>query len=255
MAEDQCLTDKESVPRNLEEMQAWVREQFEIEGVAAEVVRLDDARALEKRLRREIELLRHKLVQQTSIVRWLLLDVLARRETSADEPDARNGKLHAHKRRMLIDWLEDPKFRVGLDLQLGRSVGNAQQACAGSLPDCQNRLAVCRAACCRRSFPLSIDEVRQGRLQWSLDEPFLRASGPDGYCVHLDRATLRCTVYEDRPEACTSYTCEHDEQVWEDFSARLLNPALRCLLDSIWDEWKLPTPNGEEACSNAPDRP
>jgi len=32
----------------------------------------------------------------------------------------------------------------------------------------------------------------------------------DGFCIHLDRATLRCDIWEKRPRVCREYHCAHD---------------------------------------------
>lgn len=33
----------------------------------------------------------------------------------------------------------------------------------------------------------------------------------DGYCVHMDRETNRCGIWQTRPEICREYDCNGDE--------------------------------------------
>ncbi len=46
----------------------------------------------------------------------------------------------------------------------------------------------------------------------------------DGYCTHLDRATMGCGVYEIRPGTCRRYDCRQDKRVWLDWEKKLPAP-------------------------------
>ena len=65
----------------------------------------------------------------------------------------------------------------------------------GALVDCENRVHVCRAACCKLPLALSKEDVEEGALRWELGQPYMIAHTADGYCVHMDRETRRCGVY------------------------------------------------------------
>ena len=90
--------------------------------------------------------------------------------------------------------------------------------------DCENRLHICHAACCRLRFALSKQDVYEGIIRWELGQPYLIAHGSDGYCTHLDRGTCHCTVREHRPVACRGYDCRNDKRIWRDFENRIANP-------------------------------
>jgi len=90
--------------------------------------------------------------------------------------------------------------------------------------DCENRLHICHAACCRLRFALSKQDVYEGIIRWELGQPYLIAQGNDGYCTHLERGTCRCTVREHRPVACRGYDCRNDKRIWRDFENRIANP-------------------------------
>jgi Fe-S-cluster containining protein len=89
--------------------------------------------------------------------------------------------------------------------------------------DCDQRLQICRAACCRLAYPLSVQDINEG-VRWSLGKPFMNARGSDGYCVHLQRDTLKCSIYENRPSVCRQYDCHEDRRVWLDFDKMTINP-------------------------------
>jgi len=59
--------------------------------------------------------------------------------------------------------------------------------------DCENRKHICHAACCTLAYALSPQDIREG-IRWSLGKPFMNARGTDGYCVHLHRDTLSCSI-------------------------------------------------------------
>lgn len=99
---------------------------------------------------------------------------------------------------------------------------------AESLPriDCEARIPLCRAACCAMRFALSAQDLDEGVMRWELGQPYMNRVGPDGRCVHQDRATLGCTIYQHRPGVCRLYDCRNDKRVWLDFDRRVINPNL-----------------------------
>jgi Fe-S-cluster containining protein len=90
--------------------------------------------------------------------------------------------------------------------------------------DCESRLDLCHASCCRLRFALSKQDVYEGIIRWELGQPYLIAQGNDGYCTHLDRGTCHCTVRDHRPVACRGYDCRNDKRIWKDFENRIINP-------------------------------
>ena len=92
--------------------------------------------------------------------------------------------------------------------------------------DCENRVHLCKAACCRLRFALSEQDVVEGVVNWNIAQPYLNRQRPDGYCAHSDPATLRCGVYANRPSVCRAYDCRKDSRIWIDFEKRIPNPRL-----------------------------
>lgn len=92
--------------------------------------------------------------------------------------------------------------------------------------DCENRIHLCQAACCRLPFALSKQDIREGIVRWDLGQPYLIDQGADGYCTHMDRNTCACTIYAQRPTPCRGYDCRQDRRIWLDFAQMIPNPAL-----------------------------
>ena len=51
--------------------------------------------------------------------------------------------------------------------------------------DCENRLDLCKASCCKLPFALSRQDIREGVVEWDLGQPYIISQGEDGYCKHL----------------------------------------------------------------------
>jgi len=92
--------------------------------------------------------------------------------------------------------------------------------------DCENRVPLCKAACCRLSVLLSPQDLAEGIVSWDSRRRYFNSQKPDGYCVHLERPACRCSIYENRPAACRVYDCRNDQRIWLDFENRIPNPAL-----------------------------
>jgi hypothetical protein len=113
----------------------------------------------------------------------------------------------------------------------------------GPVIDCESRIPLCGAACCKLPFALSREDVKEGVLRWDLGRPYMIAQGPDHACVHLDRQSGRCGVYEQRPIPCRGYDCRKDERIWLDFDNRVVNPLIN---EPDWPACLKPGPDEEK---------
>ena len=86
--------------------------------------------------------------------------------------------------------------------------------------DCAARIDVCKAVCCRLHWALNVQEIESGKIKWELGRPYFNRHNADGYCHQWDGG---CNIYEDRPNPCRMYSCEHDDRIWKDFEAKELN--------------------------------
>jgi Fe-S-cluster containining protein len=91
------------------------------------------------------------------------------------------------------------------------------------LPDvpCAELIPLCRGRCCTLHFPLSKQDLNERVVKWQYARPYIIRQGEDGYCVHNDRATKGCGVYEHRPATCRTYDCRKDKRIWVDFERRI----------------------------------
>lgn len=79
---------------------------------------------------------------------------------------------------------------------------------------CARHLPTCRARCCTLMFALTPDEVALGVVRYNRDRPYFIARDDDGFCPHLDRTTLACQVWEQRPLRCRRYDCAGNTDIW-----------------------------------------
>src|SRR5262249_48573010 len=83
----------------------------------------------------------------------------------------------------------------------------------GAAVDCENRIHLCKAACCRFRVGLSSEDIREGILKWDTAQPYALAKKANGSCVHLDDGSCACTVYAERPIPCRGYSCKDDKRI------------------------------------------
>lgn len=95
---------------------------------------------------------------------------------------------------------------------------------SGVAIDCENRVSLCHAVCCRLRFALSKQDVREGIVRWDLERPYSIAHDKDDQCSHLDPNSRGCTVWANRPIPCRAFDCRKDKRIWIDFERRIPNP-------------------------------
>jgi Fe-S-cluster containining protein len=98
--------------------------------------------------------------------------------------------------------------------------------------DCAGRMHLCKAACCRLRFALSRQDIEEGIVQWDFSHPYFIACGGDGYCHHLDRGAMACSIHAHRPVPCRAYDCRGDARIWSDFEGRVVSPELDRLFEA-----------------------
>lgn len=97
----------------------------------------------------------------------------------------------------------------------------------GAAIDCENRIHLCHASCCKLPFALSKQDVQEGVVRWDLGRPYMIAQEADHYCTHLSREGLACGIYAQRPIPCRGYDCRNDKRIWLDFENRIINPQIQ----------------------------
>jgi Fe-S-cluster containining protein len=87
--------------------------------------------------------------------------------------------------------------------------------------------ARCQACCCQLQVILMPGDAPPAHLV-EVDEHGLDVMrrGDDGWCVALDRETLRCTIYERRPQVCRDFAtgsaeCRAEREEWRSAARRI----------------------------------
>ncbi len=89
--------------------------------------------------------------------------------------------------------------------------------------NCNERMHICEAVCCKLNFALSAEEVEGGKVRWDLGQPYMIRQAPSCYCTHINSKDKKCTIYGDRPSVCKKYSCAKDTRIWKDFEKMELN--------------------------------
>ncbi len=97
-------------------------------------------------------------------------------------------------------------------------------AVVGADIDCSSRMPLCHGRCCAADIALSEQDLREGKLEWRIRQPYYLPRSEDGYCANQDRTTGGCGAYHHRPGPCRNYDCREDARVWIDFEARIPAP-------------------------------
>jgi Fe-S-cluster containining protein len=173
---------------------------------------------------------------------YALIELLAERGIiSIEELDER--------KKIVGQRLVEKFVEKGMGVALTKDEGDKYAYQSETRIDCENRIHLCQAACCRLRFALSVQDVEEGIVKWDLGHPYMIRHTPDGYCHHLERGTCRCTIYQQRPVVCRSYDCRRDERIWLDFEEKIINPEL----DSIFQPPAQAGSNGHAAGHHSED--
>jgi len=121
--------------------------------------------------------------------------------------------------------------QAGMAAEIQESAIDKYEFEGGPKIDCENRVHLCKAACCRLRFPLSAQDIEEGVVKWDLPHPYLIARGADGYCSHLERGGGHCAIYQHRPLPCRAYDCRNDQRIWADFDNKVVSSELEKLFE------------------------
>jgi Fe-S-cluster containining protein len=89
--------------------------------------------------------------------------------------------------------------------------------------NCEERLHVCKAICCKLDFALNAEEIEEGHIRWDMGRPYFIRHEANGFCTHLNMKTKGCGVYGHRPGVCKKYSCATDTRIWKNFERMELN--------------------------------
>jgi Fe-S-cluster containining protein len=130
------------------------------------------------------------------------------------------------RRRAAAEQLRREYIERGMAVAMQEFPVSKYEFRGGPEIDCEDRLPLCKASCCKLPLALSKEDVQEGIVRWELGRPYMIAQTPEHYCVHLDTESHHCGVYAQRPIPCRGYDCRQDKRIWLDFEKRLVNPRL-----------------------------
>ncbi|MGN6110242.1 MAG: YkgJ family cysteine cluster protein [Kofleriaceae bacterium] len=90
--------------------------------------------------------------------------------------------------------------------------------------DCGARMHLCHGRCCSFNVRLSRQDLKEGQLEFRIDEPYFLEQTAEGYCIYQTRETGFCGNYQYRPAPCRSYDCREDRRIWLDFEQMIPAP-------------------------------
>src|SRR5215467_8246950 len=67
--------------------------------------------------------------------------------------------------------------QAGMGVEIQESAIDKYEFEGGPKIDCESRVHLCKAACCRLRFPLSSQDLEEGVVKWDLPHPYLIARG------------------------------------------------------------------------------
>lgn len=191
-----------------------VKELLRVEEIADRVADLLEPDPDKERQRRQLEWLTREYANSQRWVRKSHVDISSL-ISYLDQHNGFSPAKFAQTRREFIEHFVSSPDGEGLGIKLDRSRADKRNM-EPIMVDCPSRLELCRAACCALPVILSTEDVKEGTLDWDIENPYILRRR-DGYCVHLDQERLQCRAFHDRPAVCRSYSCKDDPRIWKDF--------------------------------------
>jgi len=125
-----------------------------------------------------------------------------------DKEDGEDNLQISDQERQRIVSILNKMLKMGI----GSIYGQEDEGLPDAVIDCRSKIQECRAACCTLTFALTRDEVQKGTIKHNPEKPFFISKNTEGYCTHLDRNSLECTVWNERPLRCRRYDCREDNR-------------------------------------------
>lgn len=130
-------------------------------------------------------------------------------EENPDNEGPELADLPEDQRRRLVELMEKM-----LGLGIFAVYGQEEEGVPDANVACARHRERCGTVCCSFSFALTKEEVRRGIVRHDPERPFYILRGTDGHCAHLDRGSMHCGIWKDRPLRCRRYDCAGDRLVW-----------------------------------------
>jgi Fe-S-cluster containining protein len=137
---------------------------------------------------------------------------------------AQKGITPPEELKLAVEGVRDEMMEKGEMAHPGLSLRVDGEEDSAFIPvNCNERMHICEAVCCKLQFALSAEEIEAGKVRWDLGRPYTIRQEQNCYCTHINPEDKKCNVYNDRPSVCKKYSCANDTRIWNDFDKMVLN--------------------------------
>jgi Fe-S-cluster containining protein len=138
----------------------------------------------------------------------LSLEILmTERSTDKETDDPDLADIPPEQREKILSLMEKM-----MEMGICAVYGQEEEGLPDAIVPCEANIRSCKARCCTLQFALTREEVEKKLFKHNPSRPFFIARDRDGYCPHLDRGTLQCTVWSQRPLRCRRYDCSRVDE-------------------------------------------
>jgi hypothetical protein len=220
--------------KKLKKVLVAVDEKLEVESIAQLVEHLDSNGRLDQRMQQSLQNLWQAVQNQEFRIgaiqieiRDLIMDVALLKRALSSLGQVGVLERQRIEKELVLDLFPPRLVRTGTGVVVAPS--NASDVTV----DCENRLPLCKAACCRIFNVLLVaEEIEGNRYDWNPRAPYTLHKNRLG-CVHLRSGDWSCSIHGSRPSTCSGYNCANDQRIWADFEKAIINPDLRKELDKL----------------------
>lgn len=216
-------------------LEQMLDERFDAEALAQTVEHLSFLRELSGKLETTLGGLQKRLLRNAGQIdaimieiRDLLLDVTLLKRAVVSLGQVGVMERERIERELIREVLPPSQPRPGTGVVVSPPSNHEQRHV-----DCEERLAICKAACCRIfEIGLAPSEIESGQYDWDPRHPYTLHKNRHG-CTWITVNGCSCSHYDARPAVCRNYACERDQRIWADYGQMILNPLLKVRLDSL----------------------
>ena len=209
------------------EVLAAVDEKFDVEAVAQMVEQLDFSKKIDAKLQNACNSACRREGQNSFAIaslqnelRDVIMDVALLKRALVSMGQIGVMERKRIEKELVLELFSPKQVRPGLGIVVSQN-----QTANTAEEDCEKRVHICKQACCRIfDIHLNANEVESGKHDWNPRSPYSLHKNHKG-CVNLVQG--QCTIYQNRPVTCYTYSCQKDSRIWADYANMVLNPSLR----------------------------
>ena len=134
-----------------------------------------------------------------------------------------DGETFQARREQAAEQLRREYLERGMAVAMQEFGVSKYEFKGGAEIDCEDRLHLCKAACCRLPFALSKQDVQEGIVKWDLGQPYLnartsRATAPIWSVARAAAPSIIIAPFR------AGARLPEGQRIWLDFEKRVVNP-------------------------------